>query len=229
MVVFANPRKHSPIHHKMIGRGASLVDVSGWRLAEHFGDPDQEVRGVRASAGLSDLSSLPKWEMKGNELSKWAGTISADGIPAPGRITRTDFGYISLISRNHAFLILNKTDLPVPAPLRGENLLAGCLHVMDRTDGFGGFLLCGPKAKAILGRLTSLDLREAGFPNLSCAFAPMAAIRVLLVRQNRADLPAYEIFFSREYGEYFWDVLMEAGKEFHLAPFGSLAAQRLES
>ena len=229
MVVLWNPQKCSPVHHKMIERGASLVSVSGWHLAEHFGDPDQEAIRVRSNVGLSDLSSLPKWEIKGNELSKWAGIIFADDIPEPGCIARTDSGYVSRVSRNHAFFILNKTDIPVPAPLRSENFPAGCLHVLDRTDGFGGFLLCGPKANAILRRLTSLDLREATFPNLSCAFGPMAAIRVLLVRKDRAGLPAYEIFFSREYGEYFWDAVLAAGKEFQLVPFGSLAEHRLES
>ena len=223
-----SPRKHSPVHHEMVRRGATLVEVSGWYVAEHFGDAEKETLEVRSGTGISDISALRKWEIKGNELLKWAGTLLPGEIPEPGRVACLGPSSLSRVSQNEAFFVLGTIDGPIPAPISEGNLQSGCLHVLDRTDGYGGFLLCGPRARAVLARLTSLDFREARFPDLSCVAGPLAATRVLIVRRDRSGLPAYEIFFHRECGQYLWHAVMEAGREFQIVPFGMRAAQLLD-
>ena len=50
-----------------------------------------------------------------------------------------------------------------------------------------------------------------------------AKIPALIVRRDVAALPSYELYVSRDYGDYAWDVLFEAGREFGIAPLGRLA------
>ena len=42
-----------------------------------------------------------------------------------------------------------------------------------------------------------------------------------------AELPAYHLLVSREYGESVWDAILHAGHEFHIAPFGLKALEFL--
>ncbi len=223
-----NPTKQSPVHHKLVESGAVLAQVSGWLLAEHFGNAQEELLAVRSSVGLADLSWVSKWEIQGTEVRRFLTSILGEKIPEPGRAALVSSGYACRGSRNHALFVSDQETAPFTARPSAWGSNAGCLHATDRTNGFGSFVLCGPRARAVLSKLTSLDLRERFFTDLSCAWGPMAAIRVLLVRKDRSGVPGYEIFFSREYGEYLWDAVKEAGMEFHLRPFGLAAARILE-
>lgn len=228
MVATLHPIKRSPVHHKLAESGAVLAEVSGWFLAEHFGDAQAEAEAARASIGFCDLSSTAKCEVKGADVSEYLGSILGGPPPLPGRSALVGSGYVCRISRYHAIFIFDPEDAAFAARIREASSHFPCAHVTDRSSGLGCFFLCGPQACAVLRKLTPLDLRPAVFPDFSCAYTPMAAIRVLVARRDRWRLPGYEIFFSREYGEYFWDVLREAGEEFQMRPFGLLAARLLE-
>ena len=54
----------------------------------------------------------------------------------------------------------------------------------------------------------------------------VAEIDVLLLRVGFVGETGWEIHFPSEYGEYMWDALLSAGKEFDITPFG-VEAQRI--
>lgn len=223
------PVKLSPTHHQLLRDGAALTDVSGWKVAEHFGNPQEETEAVRSGVGLSDQSAVAKWEVKGTDVPRFLAAALAVQKLVPGRVARVGSGTVCLISRYHALYTSDDAQGEPPQSLEGQTASETCAHVTERTSGFGKFLLCGPQARDVLAKLTSLDLREQKLPNLSCASGPMASIQVLLIRRDRTGLPGYEILFNREYGEYFWNVIKEAGQEYHLRPFGLITDRSLES
>ncbi len=224
-----NPIGKSTVHYKLVSLGAVLEQVSGWELAAHFGDASREIASLRSGVGLADLSSAPKWEIKGVDLGGFLRSITGGQIPDPGRALRVGSNCLIRVSPNHALFILdreNPDDTPVMSRAAGQE---GCVHVTDRTCGLGSFLLCGPEAVSVLRKLSPMDFLELSFPDLSCRSGPMAAVQVLVVRRDRAELPGYEIFFNREYGEYLWDAVSEAGEEFRMRPFGVVAERLLAS
>lgn len=217
------PIKRSPLHHAHHRAGAVLTEICGWVLAEHFGDPREEARAIRERVGVCDRSFLPKFEAQGKDLASALG----DATPASGRVVVANWGYACRLGPDQALLVFSAVDATPPRWLSEGKPPAGCAHIVERTHGHGGLLLCGPAAPAVLRKLTSLDVRDEKFPDLSCAAGPTAAIRVVLARKDRAQLPAYEVFFSREYGEYLWGAVLEAGAEYGLQPFGLAAARQL--
>ena len=224
-----NPQKRSPVHHEITQSGAKLVEISGWHVAEDFGNAEKEALGVRSGTGISDISAHRKWEIKGSELSEWAKKLLSGNVPEVGRLTCLGFNSFSRVSQNESLFVLGMIDEAIPALISESDPQSSCLHILDRTDGYGGFLLCGPKVRAVLAGLTPLDLQESRFPDLSCAAGPLATTRVFIVRRDRFGLPAYEIFFNREYGQYLWRAVMEAGRESKITPFGIRAVQLLDN
>ncbi len=220
------PVKRSPVHYKLVQLGAVLELISQWYCVTRFSDPDQEANAVRCGAGLLDLSFTSKWELKGQGVDQFLGSILDRPAPEPGIVISTDSGYAARISPDHALFVADRQDDPIMTQITDRNSLSGCLHVTHRSSGLGNFLVCGPQARALLRKLTSLDLRENSFANLQCSCAPVAATPATIVRRDRASLAAYEILFLSEYGEYLWDCVMEAGEEFEMRPFG-LTAYRL--
>ena len=77
--------------------------------------------------------------------------------------------------------------------------------------------------------LTEFDTSYEAFPNLRCAQARFAEIHGTLIRTDLGPLPSYDLFFSREFGEYMWDAIFEAGEEFGVGAVGLEAADRLEN
>jgi glycine cleavage system aminomethyltransferase T len=219
------PTKRLPVYRKLGDHSAMLLEVAGWLVPEHFGSPEDEAQAVRSSVGILDQSWFTKLEIKGQGLTEFLGQIEGVSVPLPGRAALTPPGYVCRLSPPHALVVLD-AELPLPAWVTSARPGA-CVHLFDRTNGYASFLVCGPAAAEVLRKLASLDLREGSFPDLSCATGPIASVRTVLVRKDRARLPWYELFVAREYGEYLWDAVMEAGAEFKLRPFGLAAAREL--
>ena len=88
------------------------------------------------------------------------------------------------------------------------------------TSGYGTLNIAGPKARDILRKLTNIDLSPEGFPYMACAEAEVAGVSAILLRIGFVGETGWEMHFPAEYGEYLWETLMEAGKEFDVRPVG---------
>ena len=49
----------------------------------------------------------------------------------------------------------------------------------------------------------------------------------MLVRADLGDLPSYQLFFSRDFGEYMWETLLETAEYFGGGPVGLEAMSEL--
>jgi glycine cleavage system aminomethyltransferase T len=218
--------KRSPLRHVLAEAGAQFSRISGWDVAVRFGDVEQEVRLAQSGVGLSDSSFTTKWEMQGADLSQILASMFFGKAPTSGRAIGRKQGYVARPSRNQAMFI---SDLPMDwAREIAQTPILECFHLVERTSGFSHLVLCGPKAQPLLRTVTPLDTRDRIFPNFCCAWGPMAGIRVLLVRNDRKELPAYEILVGREYAEYLWNALTESGCRFQIRPLGFESMRLLE-
>jgi len=57
-----------------------------------------------------------------------------------------------------------------------------CVHAVERTSGLACFLLAGQNAVEVMNRITSLDVRDVRFPDLSCARTPLAHVNAWMAR-----------------------------------------------
>lgn len=214
------PIKRSPLHWVLTSSGASLTRRGGWEIALSFGDVTQEVSSARSQVGLSDFSFTTKWDIQGADLEDALLRLSSEKALKTNKAMIYGTGFVSRLSLSHAMCFAEPSDNSAALSEFVKETSGRCVHVIDRTSGFGHLILCGPKSQSVLRRLMSLDVREGSFPHLTCAWAPMAGVRILLVRNDRKDMPAYEIIVSREYTEYLWTTILEAGQMHRIRPLG---------
>lgn len=218
------PLRRSPLHATLQETGAVFETRSGWVLARHFGDAESEYEAGRTGAALADLSWTGKWQAKGRDLDRDLAPGVAGDVPSPGRVAGTRTGCLCRLTPGEALFL----DQPVEPGFPPERKVDGCLHLLDRTDGLALMALSGTDSRRVLAKLTTIDLRERARPHGTCAAAPMAGVRVLLVRWDRRRIPAYRIVASAEYAAYLWGVILDAGREYGLRPCGLDAWKRLE-
>lgn len=111
----------------------------------------------------------------------------------------------------------------------GEPPLSPPSEATDVTSVYANLFLAGPRSEAVLSKLTSLNVSEDKFPDLSCAQANLAHVHAIVLREDIRSIPGFHILISREYGESVWEAIVHAGHEFHLQPFGLEALTLLRS
>ena len=224
---------------------ASMIEDHGWQCADSYGSVEAEVQAIREQVGLSDISPLAKLDIQGNDVLAALGQKLSLGlslglsletvpvgravrIPAQALNAQTD-GLLCSLARNHARLI-SPPGTAGAVHTRVESVIqqtadSACIHLTDVTSNFTALQIAGPRSRALLRKLTALDLRPAQFPDLSCAQGSLAGIHTLVIRADIQAHLAYQVYCGREFGEYLWDALLDAGQEFGARPFG-LATQR---
>ena len=213
------------MHRKHVALGATLTVEEGWQRPARYASPEEELRRLRAGCGLCDLSPIAKWDVKGRDLDPALPPVLRvaripEGLAGSGTVSegsRPADRFCCRLAEDHA---LFAADLPkgqewTPVPLTG-----GCLHVTDVTSTLAAFSLVGPRSRELLSKLTSLNLTDRCLPDFSCAQTGLAKCHAILARLDTSGLLAYRLFVTRDYAEFVWDALTEAGHDCGLAPFG---------
>ena len=220
-------------------KGKKPIEKLSFRRSNAFEPVRGEVAAVRERVGLQDLTGFSKFEVSGPGAEVFLDRLVANklpqkhyriglahvlthkgGIAAEFTITRLGPDRFYLISaaaanrHDHDLLIKN-------APADGS------VDIRDVTLDNGVLVIAGPRARDVLQKVTDADVSNAGFPWLSgkeivIGTAPARALRVNFVGEL-----GWELHHSLVYQNQIFDALMEAGREFGIAPFGMRAMDSL--
>jgi sarcosine oxidase, subunit alpha len=197
--VIASPLKRSSVHHLHAREQAKFIVQHGWELAASFGDAGAERNAVLQSVALADVSWLGKLECKG----PWAASIArqrlAGAMPCPVTPERL------------LWIIEPSSTNMVRGALEGLRGGQSRCYLLDVTSVYASFDLVGPRITDVLCKVSAAS-PEPGTP----IFAPVDGVRCLLVRHERG----LQLHFQREFGEFLWESLLDAGQEFDIRPVG---------
>lgn len=165
---------------------------------------------------LSDLTGVEVTLIQGEAgdlLSKQFGHVPTkpgdlidvgDGLLA--RLTSTEF---------YLFALAPTADLPTAAALDDAFTQSNCFaHATDLTHGKVVLRLVGPQARELLSKICGLDFHETVYHNSHIAQTSAAKIKTLIARYDEGETPAYILHVDRPLGQYFWEVVWDAGQEF---------------
>ena len=232
-----NPVKRSAFYHEHLALGASLEERDGWLQPARYSSVEQEMELLSLDAGFCDISPVGKISIQGEELDHLLGPVFPGAmdldIGSLRQMTVTSgSGSSNVVLARLAvdeFLALTSAESKSAlVELLVENP-DQCAHVVDLTSALAGVRVAGPSAGPLLASLTELDLSDAALPDLRCAQSRVTELQGTLLRMDVAELPCYELYVSREFGQYFWEVLMEAAAWYKAAPVGFEAMERLEA
>ena len=224
----SRPVALSPLHGQHVELGAEMELVDGWLRPVRYTSADEELAAVRSGVGICDVSPMSKLALLGDGVDALLNAVLPESAPlAVGRSARVDDEtFVARLARDEA-LVTTAAGLP---PWLAERLTAGttgCAHVVEVTSALAAVRIAGPRAPNLLAALTELNVAPDAFGDGSCAQSSFAEIHGTLTRLDAAGLHAYTLFFGREYGDYMWDSIMEAGERYGLVPFGIETLGRL--
>ncbi|GMG84066.1 FAD-dependent oxidoreductase [Paralimibaculum aggregatum] len=216
-------------------------DVFSWRRSTDFEHVKAEVKAVRDSVGMMEISGFSKFFVRGRGARAFLDRVLACKIPKPGRMTlapmlKQDGKLIGDLS----LACLAEDEFFIAGSGMAEVYYARWFEAHMPTDGsvslevvglgLCGLSIAGPNARKVLEKLTHSDIsakafRFMGFQRMEVGMAPCMVGRVSFT----GDL-GYEIWMKPEYQRQVFERLLAAGEEFDLRLFGlrALNAMRLE-
>lgn len=197
------PLRRSALHHRMLAAGARMHPYRGWERAQRIGDPAAEAEALRTNVVLADLSAQYLLLVQAQELGGWISFAPEVGRVAVvgngGRLTRC----CRLTADSALFLSADPLVLPLPT--------GRCAHRTDLTSGHTIVAVAGPRSGDLLQSTTQVDLRDRSMPDGCCVQSSLARVPATILRFDRHGMPAYEVLVPRDFGEYVWETLLDAG------------------
>lgn len=202
----------------------------GYHVVDVYTDMAEEVRAVRRTAAMADMSPLNKTRVEGpgsRRLVDRAVTRSLGGL-GPGGILYTPWCDERGKVVGDGLVLQTAPDSFIfsAGPLdRWLGRAAGGLdaEISDITDRFGVLALQGPLSRVVLEEASGEDWSSLGFSRLRAARIGGAEVQVL--RTGFTGELGYEIWTPADRGPDVWNAVSEAGAERGLTPAGEYAVE----
>ena len=223
-----HPVKLTALYRKHLALGGKFREEGPWRWPEAFTAPEEEVQRVCAAVGLADLSPLGKLDLKGRDLELLLHALAGAPPPSVNSIGRVRLRegpecLCCRLAQDELLLLTAPLDLEAVIGALQPKLGVACAHLTDLTSALAVLDLVGPKAPDVLSKVMALDLRPAVFPPLILAQGGLARVHAIVLRLDLGSHLGCRLLIGREHAEFVWDVLLDAGAEFDIVPFGAAA------
>ena len=220
-----------------------MIEAGLWYRPSYFPRPgestwreacDREVRMVRATVGIADVSTLGKIDLQGRDTAKfldliYTGTFSTlpVGRVRYGLMLREDGmvmddGTTARLGENH--YLMTTTTVAAGQVMRHLDFVhqAYCpgydLRFISVTESWAQFAVAGPKARVLLNSL--LDQPLGTFPFMSCMAVSVEGITARLFRISFSGEEGFEIAVPTAYGESLFRDLLARAETLGGGPYG---------
>jgi 4-methylaminobutanoate oxidase (formaldehyde-forming) len=255
------PLRRSPLYDRLRDRAAVFGSKNGWERANYFLPHDaaepaptldtpgwlpwmlDEQRACRENAVVFDQASFSKFVLKGRDALAVLERICANRIDVPvGRIVYTALlnergGFESDLtitrSGEREFFILTGTAQTTRDFAWIERHVEDDEHasLVDVTSAFAILSVMGPRAEALLARLSCDDFTKAAMPFGASRIVDVGYARVRATRMSYVGGPGYELCVPTDQCVTLYDALMEEGSSYGVRDAGyyTIDALRIEA
>ena len=254
------PCIESPIHRSLDDANAVFGSVYGWERPNWFGRfgagihtansfrrtnwfdaVAEECRTVAERVGMCDLSALSKFFLTGSDADRFLSELGSNRPPQTnGRV-----GLIHVLSEsggvlsefttlrmatNHYYLTSAATAFRHDLELLRDRAKGLDVVIESATADYCVIGLMGPSARALMGKLTLVDLSQSAFPWLSGRELELDGQNLLAIRISYVGESGWELHIPRSDASAIFSALSAAGRKYGLGYFGAFAidAMRLE-
>lgn len=221
-------------HRKL---GAKMVDFAGWDMPVQYAGVIAEHEAVRNAAGLFDVSHMGEIEFTGpgaleeanrlitNDLAK-----CADGQAVYAGLLNERGGFVDDVvayrfSPEHIFICVNASNREKDFAWMSK--MAKKVQPRNRSDDFAQLAVQGPKAAAIVQRMTSADLSKLA--NYRFTTGQVGGVECIISRTGYTGEDGFELYCAPGKAEGLWFALLEEGKVEGIKPAGLGARDSLRT
>jgi len=206
-----------------------MVPFGGWEMPVEYAGLISEHMAVRQAAGLFDVSHMGEFEIEGPGALAFLQRVTSNDV---GRLVDGQAQYSALPNEHGCplddvilyrraaeryLMIVNAANVEKDwAWLQGQGPTACALR--DVSNDFALLALQGPRAEAVLQKLTGIDLSQIRFYRF--AEGDVIGNPTLVARTGYTGEAGFELLVAPDAAAHLWTGLLEAGQEEGLVPVG---------
>jgi dimethylglycine dehydrogenase len=219
-------------NHPVTAEDAPIREKWSFRRSNYFEHVGNECRHVSEKVGLQDMSAFAKCEISGPGAEGWLDQLLTNAVPKKiGRVSlsylltskggvRSEFTVYKMAAQRYYLVSAGAYERHDHDYLKKAMPSDGSVSFERLTTSMGVLVLAGPRSRDVLAKLTDTDLSSAAFPWLTGKKMSIGLAQVDALRVNFIGELGWEIHHPIEMQNYIFDLLMEAGAEFDIKPFG---------
>jgi len=249
---FFAPARVTPLHGLFESAGATFANIGTWKRAQFFtrsGESEfdavnREALNVRQAVGVTDVSTLGKFDIQGKDAAEFLDLVYANGWKSLqigkcryGVMLREDGmvlddGTTSRLSESRYFMTTTTGN--------AERIFAHleqCRQVLRPhldvtltpvTEHWGAVAIAGPRARDLLQALRpDFAIDNHALPFLAMREGRLGDLAARVFRISFSGELAYEIYVPAGRLRALWPLIAEAGRAFGLMPYGTDAMMTL--
>jgi sarcosine oxidase subunit alpha len=243
---FLDPIRKTCIHEWHAEHGAAFEDVGNWKRPWYYPKAGEDLHAavareclaVRNGVGILDASTLGKIDIQGPDAAQllnwvytnpWSklevgkcryglmldenGMVFDDGVT----VRLAEHHYLMTTTTGGAARVL--TWLERWLQTEWPNLRVRLTSV---TDHWATFAVVGPQSRKVLQKVCNdIDFANAAFPFMTYREGTVAGVAARVMRISFSGELAYEVNVPANVGRAVWEMLMAAGDEFGITPYGT--------
>ncbi len=220
----------TPLADRHAALGARMVEFAGWMMPLQYTGILEEHRAVRSRAGLFDLSHMGEIFVEGPEAADGLG-LALTSNPGALKVGRAQYSMICFpdggilddlivyrLADQRFMIVANASNSAAVSDALTARLAGLKLVLDDRSLATALVAIQGPRAAAIIGPLTDVDL--TALRHYAIAEGTVAGVPALVARTGYTGEDGFEVFVEIGAGAVVWDALMAAGKAEGIVPVG---------
>ena len=247
------PVRKTPIDAWHDSHGAIWEPVGDWRRPYCYPKTDEseadavnrEALRVRTTVGIVDASTLGKILVKGKDARKFLDMIYTN-MMSNLKVGKCRYG---LMCDENGFLM----DDGVVACLDEDTFLCHTttggadsifawmeewlqcewwkldVYLANLTEEYVQIGVAGKDSKQLLEKIGGINLEHSQFPFMSFQNGTLGKFKVRVFRISFSGELAYELSVEAQYGLELWELLLKAGEEFFIEPYGTEALHVLRA
>lgn len=222
----------TPLYDWHVAHGAKMVDFGGWDMPVQYHSILKEHEAVRQRAGLFDVSHMGVLELRGPQslgaLQHLVPNDLARLQPGQGLYTQLcqedggtlDDLLIFCLDAERWWIIVNASNRHQDYTWIGKHIQEQGAELISLAESTGILALQGPRAEAILAKLTSEPSNSGSWPAFGIRAIKLGELPVIASRSGYTGEDGFELYVPHIYLGEVWDALLEAGKAEGLEPVG---------
>jgi aminomethyltransferase len=222
--------KRTAFHNVHKRLGGKIVEFAGFEMPVQYEGIIAEHRKVREAVGVFDVSHMGEIEVRGGDAFQFLQRVTINDVSQlfEGRVQYSamcydDGGIVDDLlvyhAGDHYMLVVNASNKDKDFDWLKDHVF-GDVELNDVSDATSLLAVQGPRSLETLQKLTAVDLSSMKYYHF--AKAKLADEEMIISRTGYTGELGFEMYFDADVtlSERIWNQVMEAGKEFGIAPIG---------
>ena len=241
-----DPIRTTALHEWHVANGAPFEVVGQWHRPWFFPQEGEDLRAAvnreclaaRQSIGIMDASTLGKIDVRGPDAVEFLERVYTHNI-ANMKVGRCAYGVLlgedGMLMDDGVMARLGDQHFYLTTTTGGAAAVLGWLeswlqtewpeldvYLTSLTDRFSTIAVVGPNSRRLLQKVgCNIDLDNGSFPFMTVRDAELAGMPLQLFRVSFSGELAFEINIDSNHALEMWRLMMDAGQEFDITPYGT--------